>query len=80
MLVVKLEISMKGLGVESASRHAETMGQLVGCLEPRIRNGDGSLRTASIPLVAVRQNGRPVASGKPPSRNISRHRREYGAL
>ena len=52
--VVKLEITMKGLGVEAASRHAKAMGELVGCLEHGVRNGDGGLHTASIPLVAVR--------------------------
>ena len=57
MFVVKLEIPMKGLSVEAAAGHAETLGQLVGCLEHRIRNGDSGFHTASIPLVAVRQNG-----------------------
>lgn len=54
VFVVKLEIPMQGLGVEAAARHAETMGQLVGCLEHRIRNGNGSLHTDSMPRVAVR--------------------------
>jgi hypothetical protein len=53
VFVVKLEIPMKGLGVEAASRHAETMGELVRCLEYGIRNGDGGLHTTSIPLVVV---------------------------
>jgi hypothetical protein len=52
--VVKLKIPMKGLCVEAAPRHAEAMGELVGCLEHGVRNGDGGLHTASIPLVVVR--------------------------
>ncbi len=47
-------LPMKGLGIEAASGHAEVVGELVGCLEYRVGNGDGRLHTVGIPRVTVR--------------------------